>query len=72
MSFYVGSYVIHRKLAELGSGEIISSELGSIIIRFASGDRRFSEELVGAHLEKTNVAPVLMASGKRKARSKKS
>ena len=69
MRFHVGSYVIHRKLTELGSGEIMREEMGSFIIRFASGERRFSEALVLAHLEKTNEAPALPVSrsGSRKA-----
>jgi hypothetical protein len=66
MLFHVGSYVIHRKLTELGSGEIVKAEMGSFIIRFASGERRFSEALVGAHLEKTTVAPVYPVATRRK------
>lgn len=61
MPFHVGSYVVHTKLAELGSGEIIKAEMGGISIRFASGVRNFSEAIVTAYLEKTLVAPVLPA-----------
>ena len=57
--FHIGSYVVHKKLAELGSGEIIKAEMGAISIRFASGVRNFSESHVGVHLEKTTVAPIL-------------
>jgi hypothetical protein len=71
MQFHVGSYVVHTKLAELGSGEIIKAEMGTMSIRFASGIRNFSEAIVGAFLEKTNEAPVLPApAAKRKAAPK--
>jgi hypothetical protein len=72
--FHIGSYVVHKKLAELGSGEIIKAEMGAISIRFASGIRNFSESHVGVHLEKTTVAPILpppAATRKRKAAAKK-
>ena len=72
MSFHVGSYVVHTKLAELGSGEIIKAEMGGISIRFASGIRNFSEAIVCAYLEKTLVAPVLPPpAAKRKSAVKK-
>jgi hypothetical protein len=71
MPFLVGSYVVHRKLAELGSGEIMKSEMGTITIRFASGERRFSEVHLVKHLEKTNEAPVLPPPTARRAAKKK-
>jgi hypothetical protein len=72
MQFHVGSYVVHTKLAELGSGEIIKSEMGTMSIRFASGTRNFSEAIVGAFLEKSTIAPVLPPpAAKRKAPAKK-
>jgi hypothetical protein len=58
MAFNIGSYVVHKKLAELGSGEITKSEMGTISIRFASGVRNFSEAIVGRFLEKTSEAPL--------------
>jgi hypothetical protein len=58
MFLLVGSYVVHKKLAELGSGEIVKVEEGGIRIRFASGERLFSEALVGPHLEVTSEAPI--------------
>ena len=72
MAFNVGSYVVHKKLAELGSGEIMNSEMGTMTIRFASGSRNFSEAIVSAFLEKTFEAPVLPpAAAKRKPPAKK-
>lgn len=71
MAFNVGCYVVHKKLAELGSGEITKSEMGTISIRFASGVRHFSEAIVGAFLSKTNEAPLPPpAPAKRKAAKK--
>lgn len=72
MAFSVGSYVVHKKLAELGSGEITKSEMGTMTIRFASGPRNFSEAIVDAYLEKTTDAPVMPpAAAKRKPAPKK-
>ena len=71
MQFLVGSYVVHRKLSELGSGEIMKAEMGTITIRFASGERRFSEAHLKQHLEKTNQAPVLPPVTARKSSSRK-
>ena len=70
MFLLVGSYVIHKELAELGAGEIISREEGRIRIRFASGEKLFSEALVTPHLEVTREAPVLpapAATGRKRA-----
>jgi len=57
--FQVGSYVIHKKLEELGSGEIVKVDETGMRIRFASGERLFSEALVAPHLEVTRESPVL-------------
>ena len=71
MAFSVGSYVVHKKLAELGSGEITKSEMGMMTIQFASGLRNFSEAIVGAFLEQTTQAPVMPpVASKRKPASK--
>lgn len=59
MAFSVGSYVVHKKLAELGPGEITKFEMGTMTIQFASGLRNFSEAIVGPYLEKTTEAPVM-------------
>ena len=62
-----GSYVIHTKLPELGSGELIASENGRVRIRFASGTRDFLWRLVASHLTATDVAPVLPATKRQRA-----
>lgn len=70
MFLLVGSYVVHKQLAELGAGEIVGREEGRIRIRFASGERLFSEDLVTPHLEVTREAPVVptpAATGRKKA-----
>ena len=71
MLFHFGTYVVHKKLAELGSGEIIKAELGAITIRFASGTRNFSESHVGKHLETTSEAPVLPPPPTRRSAKKR-
>ena len=40
--FELGCYVVHAKLPDLGSGEVLSAEKGAVRIRFASGERSFS------------------------------
>jgi hypothetical protein len=70
--FHVGSYVVHKKLTELGSGEIMKMEMGGITIRFASGVRNFSEAHVTQHLEKTTEAPAAPpVTARKRAPSKK-
>jgi hypothetical protein len=71
MLLLVGSYVIHKKLAELGSGEIIKAEMGGISIRFASGVRNFSEAHVTQYLERTSEAPNLPPAAAPKKRAAK-
>lgn len=71
MTFSVGSFVVHKKLAELGPGEITSSEMGTMTIRFASGSRNFSEAVVSAFLEKTHEAPELPPPAAKKKRPPK-
>ena len=72
MTFDVGSYVVHKKLPELGSGRISKSEMGTMTIQFASGLRNFSEAIVCAHLEETIEAPVLLpVPAKRKSAPRK-
>ena len=66
MAFSVGSYVVHTKLAELGSGEITKSEMGTMTIQFASGLRNFSEAIVGPYLEKTTEGPVMPPAAARR------
>lgn len=52
-----GSFVVHAKLPELGSGEILSHDKGTVRIRFASGERAFAVEKAEAHLAVTQEAP---------------
>ncbi|HEY6881931.1 MAG TPA: hypothetical protein VI299_28075 [Polyangiales bacterium] len=72
-TFEAGSFVTHAKLPELGSGEVLSHEKGTMRIRFASGERAFAVEKVEAHLTVTDEAPAKStASGKRASKKKKS
>ena len=62
MSFLeLGTYVTHAKLPELGAGEVLGAEKGTIRIRFASGDRNFLLRLVEQHLTVTAEAPLAPA-----------
>lgn len=45
-----GSYVVHAKLPELGRGEVLSSEKGTLRLRFESGERSFLAALVSQYL----------------------
>lgn len=65
-----GSYVTHAKMPELGSGEVVSSEKGTIRIRFASGERAFLIEAVERHLVVTQEAPARPAPTKRASKAK--
>jgi hypothetical protein len=66
-----GSYVVHAKLPDLGSGEILSNEKGTLRIRFASGERAFMADVVGPHLVVTAEAPARPAPTKRASKAKK-
>lgn len=52
-----GSFVTHAKLPELGSGEVVAADKGTMRIRFASGERDFLIEAVEQHLTVTQEAP---------------
>jgi hypothetical protein len=65
-----GSYVVHAKLPELGSGEIVGAEKGCVRIRFASGERNFNVDFVSPHLSVTAEAPAKPAPSKVKAKAK--
>jgi hypothetical protein len=69
-SIETGSYVVHAKLPELGSGEVLAAEKGAVRIRFASGERSFSLEFAGPHLTVTAEAPAKATPAKSKSRKK--
>lgn len=58
----------HTKLPDLGSGEVIELDRGTIRIRFASGERKFSLEHAGDYLEVTQEAPEPPPAKKKAAR----
>jgi len=66
----VGSYVMHNKLPELGSGEVLSCEKNTLRIRFASGERAFLADVVDPHLVVTEEAPARPAPTKRASKAK--
>jgi hypothetical protein len=57
MNLIPGCYVTHAKLPELGNGEVLSAQDGTVSIRFASGNRAFKIDLVMRHLMVTHEAP---------------
>jgi hypothetical protein len=67
-----GSFVAHVKLPELGSGEVISCDKGTMRIRFASGERNFLVRAAIEHLSVTQEAPppVKRPAAKAKAKAK--
>jgi hypothetical protein len=65
-----GSFVTHAKLPELGAGEVILSDRGTMRIRFASGERDFLIDAVERHLCVTQAAPARAAVGKRASKAK--
>jgi hypothetical protein len=71
-TFDAGSFVTHAKLPELGSGEVLSHDKGTMRIRFASGERAFAFEKVEPHLLVTQEAPAPTKPAKRAAKKKKS
>jgi hypothetical protein len=67
----LGSFVTHAKLLDLGSGEVVSYDKGTMRIRFASGERDFLVEAVAKHLLVTQEGPARAAAPKRGAARKK-
>jgi hypothetical protein len=65
-----GSYVVHAKLPELGTGEVLAAEKGAVRIRFASGERNFSIDFVAPHLTVTAEAPPKPQPAKSKSRAR--
>jgi len=57
LNLELGCYVSHARLPELGTGEVLHSEKGTIRIRFASGDRSFLWAKAEPYLEVTQAAP---------------
>lgn len=58
----------HSKLTELGSGEILCAQDGTVSIRFASGNRAFKVDLVMRHLVVTTEAPAPTPKRAKRAR----
>jgi hypothetical protein len=69
-SFETGSYVVHARLPELGTGEVLAAEKGCVRIRFASGERNFNVDFVARHLTVTAEAPAKPTPTKAKSKAK--
>ena len=68
MNLFPGTYVMHAKLPELGNGEIMYEQDGTLSIRFSSGHRAFKTDLVIRHLEVTSEAPAPAPKKAKRAR----
>jgi len=66
-----GSYVLHAKLQELGSGEVLSVDRGTLRVRFASSERAFDLAAVTPHLTVTAEGPAPSAPSSSRARKSK-
>lgn len=66
-----GSFVVHAKLPELGSGEVLWSEKGTLRVRFACGERSFLAEWASQHLSVVIAAPPPRAPAKGGKRARK-
>jgi hypothetical protein len=60
-----GSFVIHAKLPELGSGEVLYADRATLRLRFASGERSFLTAVVAPHLSVIVAGPTPRAPAKR-------
>lgn len=67
----LGSFVSHAKLPDLGAGEVVASDKGTIRVRFASGERAFLLEAVERHLIVSETAPPAATPPKRAAKKAK-
>lgn len=65
-----GSFVTHAKLPELGSGEVLFAEKGTMRVRFASGERDFLIAAAAPHLQVTLEAPVRTSPKRGAAKAK--
>ena len=65
MNLFPGTYVTHTKLPELGNGEVMYAQDGTVSIRFSSGARAFKVDLVMRHLAVTYEAPAPAPKKKR-------
>jgi hypothetical protein len=63
-----GSYVVHAKLPELGSGEVMSVEKGTLRVRFSNSERAFDLAIVSPHLTVTVEGPAPRAPAKARVR----
>jgi hypothetical protein len=65
MNLIPGCYVTHKKLPDLGNGEVLSVQDGTVLIRFASGNRAFKVGFATPHLVMTSEAPAQPPPSKR-------
>jgi hypothetical protein len=66
-----GSFVVHAKLPELGRGEVLAADKGTLRLRFACGERSFLTALVSQHLSVVVPGPTPRAPVKASKRARK-
>lgn len=71
MNLIPGCYVTHTKLPDLGNGEVLSVQDGTVLIRFATGNRAFKIDFATPHLVMTSEAPAAPPSQTASKRSRK-
>ena len=60
-----GSFVVHAKLPELGRGEVLWTEKGTVRLRFACGERSFLIAFASDHLSVVMAGPAPRPPAKR-------
>ena len=66
-----GSFVVHAKLPELGRGEVLWAEKGTVRLRFACGERSFLIAFASEHLSVVVPVPAPRAPARAAKRSRK-
>ena len=69
-TYELGAFVSHDKLPELGNGEVVACEKGTVRVRFATAEKTFLVELVAQHLSPSAEGPKARPKATRKARAK--
>src|SRR5262245_5635168 len=66
-----GSFVVHAKRPELGRGEVLWAEKGTVRLRFASGERSFLIAFASEHLSVVMAGPAPRPPARSAKRSRK-
>ena len=69
-TYELGAFVCHDKLPELGNGEVVACDKGTVRVRFATGEKTFLVELAAQYLSPSAEGPKARPSTARKTRAK--